>query len=94
MSKPVESFTQWATHAKKRVYLFHEGNGTDKELLGLKGADLCEMTRSNNYSPLPLFFFLSLSMTSDPDLIPSLGLDSQFLVVVLLQQKHVLIILN
>jgi hypothetical protein len=45
MSKPVESFTQWAKQSKKRVYLFNEGNVAEKELLGLKGADLCEMTR-------------------------------------------------
>lgn len=45
MTRPVESFTHWATHGKKRVYMLNEGNGSDKELLGLKGADLCEMTR-------------------------------------------------
>ena len=51
IKKPVENFTHWATNTKKRVYLLDEGSGQDKELLGLKGADLCEMTR---------FLFLSL----------------------------------
>lgn len=45
IKKPVESFTHWATNTKKRVYMLNEGSGNDKELLGLKGADLCEMTR-------------------------------------------------
>lgn len=47
MTRPVESFAHWAAYGKKRVYMFPEGNGTEKELLGLKGADLCEMTRSS-----------------------------------------------
>ena len=28
----------------KRVYLFNEGNKDDRELLGGKGANVCEMT--------------------------------------------------
>ncbi len=31
--------------SKKYVYSFHEGNGSDKMLLGGKGANLCEMTQ-------------------------------------------------
>ena len=31
--------------AQKYVYLFQEGNGKDKKLLGGKGAGLCEMTQ-------------------------------------------------
>src|ERR687890_2676756 len=32
--------------ARKWVYLFEEGDGRDKNLLGGKGAGLCEMTRA------------------------------------------------
>ena len=32
--------------AQKWVYLFEEGSGDDKSLLGGKGAGLCEMTRA------------------------------------------------
>jgi hypothetical protein len=56
MTRPVESFAHWATHGKKRVYMFHEGNGTEKELLGLKGADLCEMTRFDPFHNYSLTF--------------------------------------
>jgi pyruvate,orthophosphate dikinase len=43
-----QSYTQQRKQAqtsKKYVYLFHEGNGKDKKLLGGKGAGLCEMTQ-------------------------------------------------
>lgn len=44
--EPLSRFTDWAMHgAKKRVYYFSEGSLDDKDLLGLKGANLCEMAR-------------------------------------------------
>jgi pyruvate,orthophosphate dikinase len=44
----------------KRVYLFNEGNKDDRELLGGKGANLCEMT--NLGLPVP-FGFIITTMT-------------------------------
>ena len=38
--------TQDEQPAQKWVYLFEEGSGDDKSLLGGKGAGLCEMTRA------------------------------------------------
>ncbi len=47
--KPSQSYTQQRVPetkpAQKYVYLFSEGNGKDKKLLGGKGAGLCEMTQ-------------------------------------------------
>src|SRR5512146_2834003 len=37
---PIQTKTE-----EKYVYLFREGNGKDKKLLGGKGAGLCEMTQ-------------------------------------------------
>ncbi|MCB1878257.1 MAG: pyruvate, phosphate dikinase, partial [Chromatiales bacterium] len=34
-----------AAHTAKFVYAFEEGDGKDKQLLGGKGANLCEMTQ-------------------------------------------------
>ncbi len=42
---------------KKYVYLFSEGNGKDKKLLGGKGAGLCEMTQIS--LPVPPGFVIS-----------------------------------
>ena len=42
---------------EKYVYLFHEGNGEMKELLGGKGANLAEMTRIG--LPVPYGFTIS-----------------------------------
>ena len=42
---------------EKFVYLFHEGNGTMKETLGGKGANLAEMT--NIGLPVPHGFTIS-----------------------------------
>ncbi len=42
---------------KKYVYLFQEGNGKDKKLLGGKGAGLCEMTQIN--LPVPPGFVIT-----------------------------------
>jgi len=42
---------------KKRVYLFREGNATMKDLLGGKGANLCEMT--NIGLPVPPGFIIT-----------------------------------
>jgi pyruvate,orthophosphate dikinase len=46
---PSQSYAQQrkpeAKQAQKHVYLFQEGNGKDKKLLGGKGAGLCEMTQ-------------------------------------------------
>ncbi len=42
---------------KKRVYLFREGNATMKDLLGGKGANLCEMT--NIGLPVPPGFTIT-----------------------------------
>ena len=41
-----ESAEQPQPTANKWVYLFEEGSGDDKSLLGGKGAGLCEMTRA------------------------------------------------
>jgi pyruvate, orthophosphate dikinase len=41
----------------KRVYLFNEGNKDDKELLGGKGANLCEMTGMG--LPVPFGFIIT-----------------------------------
>ena len=41
----------------KRVYLFNEGNKDDRELLGGKGANLCEMTRLG--LPVPYGFIIT-----------------------------------
>ena len=43
--------------SKKYVYLFSEGNGKMKELLGGKGANLAEMTRLG--MPVPQGFTIS-----------------------------------
>ena len=42
---------------KKYVYLFSEGNGKMRELLGGKGANLAEMT--NLGLPVPLVFTIT-----------------------------------
>ena len=41
----------------KRVYLFNEGNKDDRELLGGKGANLCEMTGMG--LPVPFGFVIT-----------------------------------
>ena len=41
----------------KRVYLFNEGNKDDRELLGGKGANLCEMTAMG--LPVPFGFVIT-----------------------------------
>jgi pyruvate,orthophosphate dikinase len=43
----------------KQVYLFNEGNKDDRELLGGKGANLCEMTRLD--LPVPFGFIITTS---------------------------------
>ena len=43
--------------AQKWVYLFEEGSGDDKTLLGGKGAGLCEMTRAG--LPVPPGFVVT-----------------------------------
>ena len=43
----------------KRVYLFNEGSKDDRELLGGKGANLCEMTRLG--LPVPYGFIITTS---------------------------------
>ena len=45
------------SHARKWVYLFDEGDGDDKRLLGGKGAGLCEMTRAG--LPVPPGFVVT-----------------------------------
>lgn len=46
ITQPISRLTNWAIHQhKKRVYSFHEASIEDKQLLGNKGANLCEMTR-------------------------------------------------
>lgn len=56
-----QSYTQQqaiqAKEARKYVYLFREGNGKDKKLLGGKGAGLCEMTQIG--LPVPPGFVIS-----------------------------------
>ena len=42
---------------QKWVYLFEEGSGDDKSLLGGKGAGLCEMTRAG--LPVPPGFVVT-----------------------------------
>ena len=48
---------------KKFVFLFSEGNASMRELLGGKGANLCEMTRQN--LPVPKGFIVSTEACSD-----------------------------
>lgn len=43
----------------KRVYLFNEGSKDDRELLGGKGANLCEMTGMG--LPVPFGFVITTS---------------------------------
>lgn len=46
ISKPVKTMQHWASDSmKKRVYNFSEGSIYDVDRLGLKGANMCEMTR-------------------------------------------------
>lgn len=46
ITEPLSKLTEWAVHpSKKHVFGFHEGTADDKELLGNKGANLCEMSR-------------------------------------------------
>ena len=50
ITNPLERFAHWVTHpSRKRVYAFTEGTADDKNLLGNKGANLCEMTRSMEF---------------------------------------------
>lgn len=56
--QPVEARAQ-----KKYVFLFSEGNGKDKKLLGGKGAGLCEMTQIG--LPVPPGFVLSTEACLD-----------------------------
>eukprot|EP01041_Mallomonas_annulata_P006166 gene6166-12495_t len=54
----LSKFTQWATHPnKKRVYTFSEGTLEDRNLLGIKGSNLCEMTRMG--LPVPIGFIIT-----------------------------------
>ena len=47
MSTVIEEVTETTgSTTNKWVYLFEEGSGDNKELLGGKGAGLCEMTRA------------------------------------------------
>ena len=52
-----EQHTIEAKAQKKYVFLFQEGNGKDKKLLGGKGAGLCEMTQIN--LPVPPGFVIT-----------------------------------
>jgi len=45
VTEETTEITEPKTH--KWVYLFEEGPGDDKSLLGGKGAGLCEMTRAD-----------------------------------------------
>jgi pyruvate,orthophosphate dikinase len=45
MSSAISKIFDWVSLQKKRVYFFHEGAIEDKNLLGSKGANLCEMFR-------------------------------------------------
>ncbi len=51
------------TSAKKRIYLFNEGNKDMKELLGGKGANLCEMTRLG--IPVPPGFIITTEVCTE-----------------------------
>eukprot|EP01036_Dinobryon_divergens_P041000 gene41000-54306_t len=55
----LSKFTQWATHPnKKRVYTFSEGTLEDRNLLGIKGSNLCEMTRMGLPVPIEKLFMI------------------------------------
>jgi len=46
LRKPGRKLTRQMTdHFQKNVYEFHEGSIDDIEMLGIKGANLCEMKR-------------------------------------------------
>ncbi|MCU0800138.1 MAG: pyruvate, phosphate dikinase, partial [Candidatus Thermoplasmatota archaeon] len=51
------------TDGKKRIYLFKEGNKDMKELLGGKGANLCEMTRLG--IPVPPGFIITTEVCTE-----------------------------
>lgn len=58
ITKPLARLTDWALHPQKKyVYTFQEGSAEDKELLGNKGANLCEMARLG--LPVPAGFVIS-----------------------------------
>ena len=45
MNQPQSQTTQNVSKKRKLVYSFNDGDGSDKKLLGGKGANLCEMTQ-------------------------------------------------
>jgi pyruvate,orthophosphate dikinase len=45
MSQPQSTTTENVSKKRKLVYSFNDGDGSDKKLLGGKGANLCEMTQ-------------------------------------------------
>lgn len=72
LTGPISKLSNWAFRgntASKRVYSFHEGTLADKELLGIKGANLCEMTRLG--LPVPPGVVITtdacLEFSNDPD---------------------------
>eukprot|EP01041_Mallomonas_annulata_P006051 gene6051-12201_t len=57
-SKPFSKLVHWGGQShKKRVYGFHEGSAADNNLLGNKGANLCEMSRLG--LPVPPGFIIT-----------------------------------
>eukprot|EP01032_Pedospumella_encystans_P017907 gene17907-20396_t len=56
-TKPLGRLFDWARPKKKYLYMFNEGSLEDKNALGLKGANLCEMVRLN--LPVPPGFIIA-----------------------------------
>lgn len=59
----ISEFFHWASASRKYVYYFHEASAEDKELLGKKGANICEMHRLG--LPVPHGFIISSEASAD-----------------------------
>jgi len=63
MTSAISKIFDWVSQQKKRVYFFHEGSIEDKNLLGSKGANICEMFRLG--LPVPPGFVISAETCSE-----------------------------
>eukprot|EP00981_Chlorochromonas_danica_P015009 scaffold9957_cov159-Ochromonas_danica.AAC.1 len=63
MERTFSLFSNWTKPKKKYCYFFNDGWAEEKELLGRKGADLCEMFRLG--LPVPNGFVLSTEACRD-----------------------------
>lgn len=64
IKEPFDKLTHWLIQdKKKKFYLFNEGSFKDKNILGNKGANLCEMSRLG--LPVPPGFIISTEVCSE-----------------------------